>query len=62
MLKDKHTFKKEFQEKFKTLYGTPVDEGTNLEKYKTLASLVSDQISEHWYQTNKHYKHTKQVK
>ncbi|HHY05449.1 MAG TPA: glycogen/starch/alpha-glucan phosphorylase [Clostridia bacterium] len=62
MLKDKNTFKKAFQERFKILYGTPVDEGTNLEKYKALASLVSNQISEHWYQTNKHYKHTKQVK
>ncbi len=62
MFKDKGTFKTAFQEKFKTLYGVECNEGTTLEKFKTLAGLVSEEISKHWYQTNKHYKHTKQVK
>ncbi|MGI6588423.1 MAG: glycogen/starch/alpha-glucan phosphorylase [Peptococcia bacterium] len=62
MFKDKDTFQKAFRERFKVLYGQSIDEGNNLEKYKTLASLVRDKISEQWYQTNKYYKHTKQIK
>ena len=64
MFKDKEAFKKAFLEEFQSIYNKSIDEGSNFEKYDALASLIRDEISTAWYQTNKYYKeadHAKEV-
>jgi len=59
---DKEILKKKFKCRFLHIYGKNVAEGTNLEKYKTLASLVRDEISEKWLLTNINYRETNEKK
>ena len=38
----KETFKKDFEEKFINMYAKNLDEGSNLEKYEALGTLVRE--------------------
>ena len=42
-------------EKFQSLHGKGVDEGTNRERYEALAGLVRDIIARRWARTNREY-------
>ena len=60
MLRDKDTFKKMFIEKFEETSGTSIQEGTELDKYRALASLIRDEIMPYWVDANLAYKDTDQ--
>jgi len=62
MFKDKDAFKKAFLEEFQSIYNKSIDEGSNFEKYDALASLIRNEISTAWYQTNKYYKEADKAK
>lgn len=56
MLTDKERFKQSFQDRFLLLYGRDFTEGNLEQYYKTLASLVRDEISRNWYDTEQAYR------
>lgn len=62
MFSDKDAFKKAFLEEFQSIYNKSIDEGSDLEKYDALASLIRDKISTLWYQTNSFYKEAEKNK
>ena len=52
---DKETFKKEYENKFSELYAEEVEDGTDLQKYEALGSLIRDYVVKSWMDTNKRY-------
>lgn len=60
---DKEKFKGVFRDRFQLMYGKPFQEGTSLEFYQCLTSILREQISRKWHQTNKYYleKKVKQI-
>lgn len=58
MLRDKEAFKKMYIEKFEETTGLNINDGTEQDKYKALASLVRDEIMPYWVDTNLEYKDT----
>ncbi|MNM42373.1 Glycogen phosphorylase [compost metagenome] len=56
----KDRFKKDYIQKFIELHGKDLDEGTNLNKYETLGSLIRDYVSRMWIETNKRYNREKE--
>lgn len=55
MINNKNDFKRVYQEKFESLSGKALEEGTDYDKYKALASMVKDRIISNWISTNNHY-------
>ena len=56
----KDRFKKDYIQKFIELHGKDLDEGTNLNKYETLGSLIRDYVSRMLIETNKRYNREKE--
>lgn len=56
----KDRFKKDYIQKFIELHGKDLDEGTNLNKYEALGSLIRDYVSRMWIETNKRYNRDKE--
>lgn len=56
----KDRFKKDYIQKFIELHGKDLDEGTNLNKYEALGSLIRDYVSRMWIETNKRYNREKE--
>lgn len=52
----KETFKDEFVARVESMHGKTLADTSDLEKYKALASLVRDVISEQWIETNRQYR------
>jgi len=44
-----------YMEKFQSLHGKGVDEGSDRERYEALAGLVRDIIARRWARTNREY-------
>ncbi len=44
-----------YQEKFQSLHGKGVEEGSRRERYEALAGLVRDVIARRWARTNREY-------
>jgi starch phosphorylase len=55
MILEKESFKTSFQERFLELYGEDFTEGNQYQYYRTLASLVRDEISRKWKVSNNIY-------
>ena len=51
----KEKFKRDYTEKFIELHGKDLEEGTSLNKYEALGSLIRDYVSRMWINTNKRY-------
>ena len=49
----------DYKEKFLELHGKELNEGTNLQKYQALGSLIRDYIAKEWINTNKKYSNAK---
>lgn len=58
MLRDKETFKKMYIEKFEETTGLSINDGTDQDKYRALASLVRDEIMPYWVDSNVEYRDT----
>lgn len=56
----KDRFKRDYIQKFIELHGKDLDEGTNLNKYEALGSLIRDYVSRMWIETNKRYNREKE--
>lgn len=56
----KDRFKKDYIQKFIELHGKDLDEGTDLNKYEALGSLIRDYVSRMWIDTNKRYNRDKE--
>lgn len=61
MIKKKDNFIRHYIEKFEKMHGKSIEEGTTLDKFVALASLVKDQIALDWVKTNNSYNEKKQV-
>ena len=55
MYHNKAEFINAYLQKFQSLHGKGVDEGSNKERYEALAGLVRDMIAQKWARTNKQY-------
>jgi len=55
MFQNKAAFISDYLQKFQSLHGKGVDEGSNRERYEALAGLVRDLIAQKWARTNKQY-------
>ncbi len=55
MIENKEQFKELFRAKFASLHGKGIKNGTNLEKYQALASLVRDEIAADWIATKQRF-------
>ena len=55
---NKETFKQEYENKFRELYAEEIEDGTNLQKYEALGSLIRDYVVKSWMNTNKRYNKT----
>ncbi|MBY0757436.1 glycogen/starch/alpha-glucan phosphorylase [Clostridium sardiniense] len=49
-------FKKDFEEKFSKMYAKELNEGSDLERYQALGTLVRDYATKDWIETNNKYK------
>ncbi|AQM60545.1 glycogen/starch/alpha-glucan phosphorylase [Clostridium baratii] len=56
----KETFKKDFEEKFINMYAKNLDEGSNLEKYEALGTLVREYATRNWIKTKNDYRNFKE--
>ena len=56
----KETFKKDFEEKFINMYAKNLDEGSNLEKYEALGTLVREYATKNWINTKNDYRNFKE--
>ncbi|ATD54015.1 glycogen/starch/alpha-glucan phosphorylase [Clostridium chauvoei] len=55
---DKKSLKTDYKKKFLELHGKELEEGSNLQKYEALGSLVRDYVTKAWITTNKKYNKT----
>ena len=55
MYHNKAAFISAYLQKFQSLHGKGVDEGSTRERYEALAGLVRDLIAQKWARTNKQY-------
>ena len=55
MLKNKEHFKSAFKRKLSTMFGKPLEDATTSDAYAALASLIRDDITEAWIETNARY-------
>jgi len=55
MFHNKDAFIGAYLQKFQSLHGKGVDEGSNRERYEALAGLVRDGLAQKWSRTNKQY-------
>ncbi|AYE34200.1 glycogen/starch/alpha-glucan phosphorylase [Clostridium septicum] len=55
---DKKSLKADYKKKFLELHGKELEEGSNLQKYEALGSLVRDYVTKAWIRTNKKYNKT----
>ena len=55
MFHNKAEFITSYLEKFQSMHGKGLDEGSTREKYEALAGLVRDQIARKWARTNREY-------
>ena len=55
MFTDKKRWKKAIREKLQTLYGESLEEASPQDKYAAIGSIIRDQISKKWIQTNRQY-------
>ncbi|MGL4109947.1 glycogen/starch/alpha-glucan phosphorylase [Clostridium sp. LP20] len=55
---DKETFKASYENKYKDLHGDEIEEGSNLQKYEALGSLIRDYVVRLSMNTNKRYNKT----
>jgi len=55
MFQSKAHFTKAYLEKFQSLHGKGVEEGSNRDRYEALAGLVRDVIARLWARTNREY-------
>ena len=55
---DKETFKREYVNKYRNIHAEEINEGTNLQKYEALGSLIRDYVVRLWMDTNKKYNDT----
>lgn len=60
---DKKEFKKNYAEKFRECFGKNLEEGSDVEKFMSLGTLIRDYMSAPWVKTNNYYleKQRKQV-
>ena len=52
-------FKRDFEEKFLNMYAKELNEGTDLERYQALGSLVREYATKDWIKTNNEYRNLK---
>lgn len=55
MFTDKKRWKKAIREKLQALYGESLEEASPQDKYTAIGSIIRDQISKKWLQTNRQY-------
>ena len=55
MFHDKTGFIGEYLEKFQSIHGKGVEQGSDRERYEALAGLVRDLIAQRWARTNREY-------
>ena len=55
MLQNKEEFITAYLEKFQSLHGKGLEEGSTKEKYEALTSLVRDLMARKWARTNREY-------
>lgn len=55
MLRNKEYLKAEFKKKLQSMFGKPLKEATNANCYAALASVIRDNITENWIETNARY-------
>ena len=55
MFTDKASFTNAYLEKFQTMHGKGIEEGSAKEKYQALAGMVRDVIAKKWTRTNREY-------
>lgn len=53
MVLNKETFKKDFQDKLLKMYQKSLDEATDLEKYITFGTLITEYMGPEWYESKK---------
>ena len=58
IFKDKETFKKAYENKYRILHGEELEDGNNQQKYEALGSLIRDCVVKIWMETNKRYSQT----
>ncbi|WP_367397299.1 glycogen/starch/alpha-glucan phosphorylase [Clostridium sp. MSJ-8] len=58
IFKDKETFKKAYENKYRILHGEELEDGNNQQKYEALGSLIRDCVVKIWMETNKRYSKT----
>lgn len=58
IFKDKETFKKAYENKYRILHGEELEDGNNQQKYEALGSLIRDYVVKIWMETNKRYSKT----
>ncbi|WP_371365364.1 Glycogen phosphorylase [Sporomusa rhizae] len=60
MLKSKQEFKEAFINKLQTLFGQSLDESSIADKYVALSTMIKEEISKLWYQSNRQYRVSKE--
>ncbi|MDR1070830.1 MAG: glycogen/starch/alpha-glucan phosphorylase [Gracilibacteraceae bacterium] len=55
MFENKNEFKKAYKQRFMSLLSKSIDEATAIDKYVALASLIRDEMSVKWVNTNNYY-------
>ncbi len=60
MFKSKQEFKEAFINKLQTLFGQSLDESSIADKYVALSTLIKEEISKRWYQSNRQYRMSKE--
>ena len=53
IFKDKETFKKAYENKYRILHGEELEDGNNQQKYEALGSLIRDCVVKIWMETNR---------
>lgn len=57
----KEEFGRRYVERFQALHGVGLEDGTKLDQYRALASLVKEELAADWVKSNKSYDKKKQV-
>lgn len=56
MFANKHSFKQAYTDKLMRLQGKNVHQSTPLDAYKTLGTMIREQVMQNWVATNRHYR------
>jgi len=55
MFSSKESFKRAFIDKLESMLGKPVEEASDIDKYKALGAMIREYINKNWIATNTRY-------